>query len=311
MRLLLHNIRQKAKMLAFIQHCFVPACRCCLYAALPLLCLAALYSCSSPSQGDFDVIVSIPPYKAIIEQIAGDSLRVDVIVPPGGSPHAFEPSVRQVLAASKATVWFRIGESFEERAIQAIRSTNATFKVVDLRNGVDLIFSHEGHAHCPHHGCEDPHTWLSPKVMKKQADTIAKTLIGLYPENTKRYQAGLREVEKKLDALDAEIVQILRPMRNRTIVVSHPSYAYFCRDFNLQQVSIEFEGKEPSPQQLTEILKKVKEANPRFIYIQEQHQNKGARLVAKQLGVQVIDIDTLEENYFENMRQIARHFAAQ
>src|SRR5262249_32834715 len=152
-----------------------------------------------------------------------------------------------------------------------VRSTNANFKVVDLRDGVDIIFSHEGHAHCPHHGCEDPHTWLSPRVMKKQAETITKTLIALYPEQAKQYQAGLRKVEKKLDALDAEIVQILRPMRNRTIVVSHPAYAYFCRDYNIRQVSIEFEGREPSPQQLTEILKKVKEANPRFIYIQEQH----------------------------------------
>lgn len=66
-----------------------------------------------------DVIVSIPPTRYIVQRIAGNSLAVQVLVPPGMSPHSFEPNAKEMLELVDAKVWFQIGECFEARASSA------------------------------------------------------------------------------------------------------------------------------------------------------------------------------------------------
>ena len=89
---------------------------------------------------------------------------------------------------------------------------------------------------------------------KLQAQTIADGLILLYPEHRKEYEARLQSLMGELDVLDREITAIFQTPHNSAIMVSHPAYAYFCRDYGCEQLSIEFEGKDPTPQQLTRIL---------------------------------------------------------
>jgi zinc transport system substrate-binding protein len=94
-------------------------------------------------------------------------------------------------------------------------------------------------------------------------------------------------------------------------MVSHPAYAYFCRDYQLKQLSIEFEGKDPSPRQLTSVLTRARQAGIKTVFIQMQYNNKGAQLIAKELGAKIVTLDPYAENYFIMMREIASHFAAQ
>ena len=114
---------------------------------------------------------------------------------------------------------------------------------------------------------------------------------------------------QELDLLDREIVAMLQGLTSRTIMVSHPAYAYFCRDYDLEQLPIEFEGKDPTPKQLTRVLQQAREFKIGKIFIQAQHSGKGARLLAKEIGADVVVLDPLGENYLENMRTIARHFS--
>ena len=92
-------------------------------------------------------------------------------------------------------------------------------------------------------------------------------------------------------------------------MVSHPAYAYFCRDYNLTQLSIEFEGKDPTPFQLTAILNKARDAHIKKIFIQAQYNSKGARLFAKELGAEVVMLGPYAEDYIHSMLEIARRFA--
>jgi zinc transport system substrate-binding protein len=276
--------------------------------------LALLCSCSGDVKGKRSdvVLVTLAPYKFFVEQIAGDTVDVKLVVPTGASPHSYEPTARQILEASKADIWFLIGETFEERAVQALTSYNTDLKTVDMRNGIELIEEREpGHEHCHHHGCEDPHIWMSPKLVKEQAETIAKTLSEIYPERAELYAKNLKDFQKKLDDLDAAIVQILQGMKNRTILVSHPAYAYYCKDYSLKQISIEFEGKDPSPHQLTKILQRARGNKSPYVYIQVQSPSKGAKLVADEIGAEIVDLDPYGENYFENMVHISKSFAKQ
>lgn len=258
------------------------------------------------AQESHTVLVSIAPYEYFVKRIVGDTQKVLLLVPPGSSPHYYEPNAKQVLEAAKSDIWFLMGESFEKKALPPLREYNKNLKTVDLREGIDLIY--EACCCCAEHGDPDPHIWMSVKDAKKQAQTIAETLISVYPEHKQLYEQNLAALQKDLESLDQEIETMLYPYKGRAIMVSHPAYAYFCRDYGLVQLSIEFEGKDPSPKQLTSILEQARKAKINIIFIQAQHSSKGARLIAKEIGAQIDTIDPLSENYLENIREIATKF---
>lgn len=269
----------------------------------------------SPPQSHY-VLVSVAPHKFFVEKIAGDSVKVGLMVPAGASSHSFEPTAKQILASAKADLWFIFGEFFEKRASQALQSHNPGLRLVDLRQGLDLITvdakgTLHSHCSCCQVGQADPHIWMSPKLAKIQAQTIAEALSLTYPQQRDFYKKRLDLFLKELDDLDGDIAKILEPLKNRTIMVSHPAYAYFARDYQLIQKSIEFEGKDPTPRQLTEIMDEARNANIKTIFIQVQYNSKGARLIAKALGANVVTIDPYSENYLDSMHEIARSFAAQ
>ncbi len=258
------------------------------------------------------VLVSVAPYKYFVEQIAGDTVSIGVMVPAAASIHTYEPTPKEMVAASKADAWFFIGEAFESKAIEALKNHHPSIKLYDLRNGVDLIQS-QCHHHHHHKGCmhgADLHIWLSPKEAKKQAVDIAKGLMEVYPRHKDLYKANLEKFLVQLDELNAYIAGLMRTVSPRTIMVSHPAYGYFCRDYDLQQVSIEFEGKDPTPQQLTRVLNVARKDNIHTIYIQKQYNNKGAKLIADYLGAAIVNLDPYSEDYVESLRYIARQFAS-
>lgn len=255
------------------------------------------------------VLVTVAPHQFFVEKIAGKSVNVLLMVPAGASAHSYEPSPKQMIAASKALLWFRIGESFETKAIEALKSHQPRLKIVDLRQGLDLITSGESHCRCCLESGADLHFWLSTRQAKIQAETIVTALTGAFPENRELYEKNVAIFKAELDDLDKKIEEILKPLKNRNILVSHPAYAYFCRDYDLKQYSIEFEGKDPTPQYLTKILQLARDLDIRTVYIQLQYNNKGARLIADEIHAKVVVLDPYGENYLESMLQIAHAFS--
>lgn len=263
------------------------------------------------------VLVTIAPDKFFVDKIAGGTVNVELMVPAGASAHTFEPTPKQVIKASQADIWFQIGEAFEPKATKALLAHNSNLSIVDLRRGLDLISSQpgdEGYCHCCQHAsnsCADPHFWLSARQAKIQAETIAEALSKRFPQHQQLYQEKLKTFTAELDALDKEIENILKPLQKRFMMVSHPAYAYFCRDYQLKQLSIEFEGRDPTPKQLTKILQTARQLEVTRIFIQAQYSSKGARLIAREIKAEVITLDPYAEQYFESMLNIARNVAQQ
>jgi len=96
------------------------------------------------------VLVSVASYKSFVEKIAGDTVQTGVMVPAGASIHTYEPTPKEMLAASNADVWFMIGEAFEAKAVRAFKSHNPKMKLVDIRQGVNLISNDPNYN--PHQG---------------------------------------------------------------------------------------------------------------------------------------------------------------
>lgn len=275
-----------------------------------LFCLSFFFTVSLLAAEETPIVlVTVAPHKFFVEKVAGDTVTVQLMVPAGASAHTFEPTARQMLTAGRANIWFRTGESFEGRAVRALQSHNTNLVVVDLRQGLPLIAADHHCSHAHHDDCKDLHFWLSARLAKIQANTIATALTKAYPANKELYERNLKIFHQELDALDSKIQQILEPIRNRNIFVSHPAYAYFCRDYGLAQYSIEYEGKDPTPQQLTKVLNLARELKIKTIFVQMQYSSKGARLIADEIGAKVVTLDPYAEQYEQSMLEIAHAFA--
>lgn len=274
-----------------------------------ILCLFGfafpLFSETQSSECAKTVLVSIAPYKYFVNRIAGKELDVIVFVPPGANAHFYEPTPKHVMTMGCASIWFTIGEAFETRATQALKTYQPKLSLVDLRKNVDLIYD-SSHAQCSHAHCADPHIWLSCPAVKQQLRTILDALSSVYPEHAAMFRLNYDALISEVNALNVQLEEMLEPLSERAFMVSHPAYSYFARDYRLEQISIEFEGKDPSPQQLTRLLQIGREKKIRNVLLQIQFSSKGARLIAEQLKANVTVLDPYEEDFFKNMRQTAQ-----
>ena len=59
------------------------------------------------------VMVSIVPQQQIVQQIGGDLVEVKVMVPPGATPHVYEPKPQQMTMMAQAKLYFATGVAFE------------------------------------------------------------------------------------------------------------------------------------------------------------------------------------------------------
>lgn len=265
----------------------------------------------TPLAAEPHVLVTIPAYKLFVERIAGNKISADLIVPVGASAHTFEPTPKQVINASKADIWFTTGEAFEARALRALQSYNPKLEQVDLGQGLDLVHT-DPHHHCAHckHGAYDLHFWLSPTLAQKQVDTIVKALQKRYPQDAELFGKNGIELKQELQQLDKEIHSILGDGSiKRLVIVAHPAYAYMGRDYGIVQLSIETEGKDPTARQLTDLISQAKKTGVRFIVTEPQYPNKGAKLIAEQLGIPTIELDPYSEDYFTMLRRTAKQFS--
>jgi zinc transport system substrate-binding protein len=126
-----------------------------------------------------------------------------------------------------------------------------------------------------------------------------------YPEHTDTFMENYGTFEARLNTLDDEISEQLAGLDQRAFMIFHPVLGYFAQDYQLEQISIEYEGKEPTPAQLKRSIDDARKAGVRVIFIQQEFDAQNARLVAAEIGGEVVEIDPLAEQWYDNMRSIA------
>jgi len=277
------------------------------------------------------VAVSIAPQKYFVGRIGGEKVEVLVMVPPGFSPATYDPLPRQMARLAEAVLYFRIGVPFEDSWLGGIESTNPRMKVVDTRKGIELAkmrdfeglrklmseaargsqvpFGAETAAHVEPSSerarVPDPHIWLSPRLVKTQAENIARALIEADPRNEDFYRANLDSFLEELDELSRGIGEMLSGISVRMFLVFHPAWGYFAQEFGLTEVPIEIEGKEPTARQLVAIIDFAKKMHIRTVFVQPQFSSRMARTVARAIGAEVVAIDPMAEDYPANLMRVA------
>jgi len=254
-----------------------------------------------------EILVSVSPYVKIVQSILPEETHVSLLVPQGASFHSYEPTPQAMLQATKAKIWFSLGDPFEEKVKNFLLAHNPHIKIIDLSLGLNLL-EESCHTHHDHHS-HDPHIWTSPKMMIEQVKKIQDVLLDVFPDKKDEIEKNCHMTILDLNHLDEEIRATLKGCENMPVLVVHPSYGYFCREFDLVQYSIEFEGKEPSMHRLSDLVKKAQELGIKTVYGQKQYSNKSCSIIAKMLHAKLIILDPYSDDYFNSMLQIAKSFS--
>ncbi len=281
----------------------------CILSAVAFLLFLAAGCSPSPQKNNVTVTVSILPQKYIVDRITTKSIGVTVMVPPGHSPATYAPTSRQLQSLSASPLYLRIGHiAFEKTEIKKILSVNPKMKIVNTSRNIDLIRPAKKGMNDHHHRGVDPHVWLSPRAMKKIARATALALGETFPEKKKLFDKNLSVLLRDIEKLDREITANLKKTRERRFLVFHPAWGYFARDYNLTQVPIETEGKEPSPRQIQNIIRRAQSLGISTVFIQKQFPTRWAAAIARDLKGRVVRLDPLAPDWLENMKTISATF---
>ena len=248
---------------------------------------------ANSNSGQIKVAVTILPQAQLVNKIGGERIAVSVLVPPGIDPHTYELSPGQLKDLSETALYIRVGHiDFEKNWMDRIAGTNKEMLVIDSSQSIEIING-------------DPHIWLSPRLAKIQAENIARALQEIDPGHREDYAQRLQSVQKELDQLDSDIAATLSPVSGSKFLVFHPSWGYFGRDYGLEEIAIERDGKEPTAKELAELLSWAKNEDIKVIFASPQHSTREAEAVAQELDGKVVIIDPLAGDYFVNLKQVA------
>lgn len=263
------------------------------------------------------VAASILPHAWLVERVGGEAVEVTAVLGPGDNPATHQPSDIQVSRVLASRLLFSSGVPFE--AGPWFDAVAGNLEIVPLDEGVvDRVM--ESHHHEPahsgghedHHAGLDPHAWLSPTRLAAQARRVAAELSRVDPDHAAVYTANLQSLEDDLTELDRWIRSTLAPHRDRAFVVFHPSWGYFADDYDLRQISIEVEGKEPSDAEITRLQREAGDLGISVVFVQPQIAPRSARAVADALGAELATLDPLAADIPANLRRttdvIARSF---
>lgn len=270
-----------------------------------LTVLFLLTACTGKQTEGKVVTVTIEPQHFFAEKIAGDKFSIHCVVPSGQSPETYDPTPRQMMRIGQSEAYLQIGYiGFEQVWMQKISENNPDLKIFDVSQGMQFTHHNDDHHH--HVGGIDPHIWSSIEGAKVIAWNTLNAFIELDKENTEYYWKNYNDLLVEIDKTEAEIKRLLDPQGNRTFIIYHPALTYFADEFDLIQLCIEMDGKEPSPAQLKQLVATAKEHHTKVVFIQQEFDQKNAELIAKETGCRLVKINPLDYHWNTELIHIAK-----
>jgi len=255
------------------------------------------------------VIASITPLADLSRQVGGNKVEVKLLLPPGASPHTYEPTPKALKDISNARVFIKIGLGLEFWAEKIIQSSgNRNLIIVVSSSDAPLITYHEkGHSHGS--SGADPHIWLDPVIAKSIVTKIEKAFAEADPKNAEYYRQNASIYREKLSRLDKEITDKVKTLRVKEYVTFHPAWNYFSKRYGLTVAGVieESPGKEPGPRHIEKIIREIKRIGRKVVFVEPQFNPKIAEVIAKECGAKVVYLDPIggqkgRETYIDMMR---------
>jgi zinc transport system substrate-binding protein len=264
---------------------------------LPAILFFASCGHSGVGTGERIITVSIAPYKYFVKAIGGDDFRINVMVPSGANPHIYEPYPKQISILRKSDGYISNGYlGFEISWLDRFYNTNRTMKKLSLNKNIEPLAS--GH----HHGGEhvegaDPHYWVSPKCALIMITSLKEFICELNPANKIKYEANYQDLRLRIEELDKMAESLFSGMKGKSFMIFHPNLGYLARDYGLEEISVEYEGKEPPPSRMKELIDRARTDRIKTIFVQKEYDAKNAGAIAHEIGARLQIIDPLSEEW--------------
>lgn len=256
------------------------------------------------------VIVSFNALAQFTKEVGKDKVDVQTIIPSGTEPHDFEPKPKDLADLSKAKIFVYNGLGMESWADKTIKAAdNKELIVVEASRGINPIKNTEAEA-VEEHGQYDPHIWISLSGAKIEAKNIKDALVKADPSNKDYYESNYNEFATKLDSMLSEYKVKFNEVKNKNFITGHSAFAYFCRDFSLEQNSVEnvFAEGEPTPKKMQELIDYCKQNGVKVIFMEDMASPKVSETLAKEVNAKVEKIYTAEseedgKGYIDSMKE--------
>lgn len=296
---------------------------------------------SESTDGQLTVFASTFALKSLAEEIGGDRVHVEMVIPPGADPHTYEPTSKQMTQIAEADLFLTIGHDLEpyvESMEKSLDGQNVAFvktaENVKLLDAADTVHVHEeeghaedeGHSEDEHaneeashsedehdHGKYDPHVWLDPMNAVSMAEAVEAAFSEEAPDYKDEFAERLSTFKDEANALDAELKAAVENGSKSELLVTHAAYGYLAERYGFDQLPIAglTPSEEPSQQALKRIIEEARLHDLNYIAFEDTVTPKVAEVVKQEIGAESVTIYNLEsvtkeqmdKSYFDLMRE--------
>jgi ABC-type Zn uptake system ZnuABC Zn-binding protein ZnuA len=246
-----------------------------------LACWIALL-CAGPVAAEaLAAVATITPLGFLVEELGGERVHVHVLVPPGASPHAFEPRPSDLAAVAGAGLFVQAGTGVDDWVARLAVAEGAK----------PLVLLETLRAAAP-----DPHFWLDPiGVRDAVLPALERALVEADPEGRAHYAERRRAFAHALTALDAEIRALLAGVRRRPLVPTHPAWGGFAARYGIPLLEpVQHRGaEEPTPRSLAGLADTARSGLAVAVLVEPQLPAAAAEALAEALSVPAVVADPL------------------
>lgn len=274
----------------------------------------------APAPADDDgrplVVATIHPVGDLLRTVAGEHVRVEVLLPTRASPTTWEATPSQLRLVARADGYVTVGAGLDGW-LEGMGALPPGARTLRLTDGVELDADDHDHGHGV--GTGDPHVWLDPVLVRDHVvPALVRFASALVPEAAREVEARAVALSDSLTVLDAAIRAALDDAPRRGYVATHGAWGYFARRYGLEPLGSVYErpGHEPSAAGLAALVRRARAAGLDAVLAEPQLAGSVAVALAEELGARVVVVDPLggpelpgRRRYLDMMRFNAGAFA--
>ncbi len=237
-----------------------------------------------------------------VKAVGGGRVSVNVIVPPGGDTHTFQPTTAVIRGLSGSRALFANGAGLE-LWLPRLQAAAPRVPVTELTKGLKLHeadHGHDGEGQGEHegaghddHGALDPHAWWDPTLAAGYVRHVQGALTRLDPVGKATYAKNAAAYLGQLQALDTYAKRQFAsvPAARRRFVTNHDSLHYLAERYGLTVIGAVIPSggteREPSARELAGLIQAVKKNGVRVIFTENTVNARLAQTLARETGARV------------------------
>src|SRR5699024_1362373 len=241
--------------------------------------------------GTLQAVSSFTILTDIVEEVGGEPVEVDNLVPVGQDPHEYDASPDDSKALADADVFFYNGLNLEGGEHGwAARMADAVEMEADQRietsEGVEPMYLSEGLT-----DSVNPHAFLDPNVGMIMAENVANGVSEADPENAEAYQENLDEYLDALTDIDAQYQQEIGDLQDdrKVLVTSERAFQYMADRYDLREGYIWSVDTDDvgTPDQIISTIDFVNQYDPPALFVESNVTPAPMETIAEDTGIDI------------------------